>query len=311
MIVIDEHWSGLELRHLEILRAIAARSSFRGAAEDLGLALSVVSQGVSTLEAIVGLRLVDRGRGRRTVALTQAGVTLLRHAEAIEARLAAARADLRAISDGTAGVLRVGTYQSVSARILPTLLHRFTERLPGVLLEVRESPDDDELLRLLASGALDLGFTTLPLPDGPFVAEEMLRDPWLLMVQAGSPLASLPSPVSPSRLADVPLIGFSATSSVQSGLEDYLRGSGVAPRIVFRSNDNVAIHALVATGFGTALMPALAVDMADARIAKVAVDIAPRVLALAWHADRERTPAMLDFIALAHEVCGELRLSPS
>ena len=123
---MDEQWDELELRHLTTLRAIARAGSFHAAADSLGHVPSVVSQQLAALEAITGTRLVDRGRGRRTVTLTPAGETLLRHADAVEARLGAARADLRAIAAGTAGTLRVGTFQSVSARVLPALLLRFS-----------------------------------------------------------------------------------------------------------------------------------------------------------------------------------------
>src|SRR5512137_2003955 len=115
---MTDQWAVLELRHLESLRAIARTGSFRAAADELDYTQSAISQHLAALEAIVGLRLVDRGRGRRQVSLTEAGEILVRHADAIAARLSAARADLNAYAEGAVGTLRVGTYQSVSARIL-------------------------------------------------------------------------------------------------------------------------------------------------------------------------------------------------
>jgi molybdate transport repressor ModE-like protein len=304
---MTDQWAVLELRHLESLRAIARTGSFRAAADELDYTQSAISQHLAALEAIVGLRLVDRGRGRRQVNLTEAGEILVRHADAIAARLSAARADLRAYADGAVGTLRVGTYQSVSARILPTLIGRFVDRWPGVEVELRESSSDQRLLRLVESGDLDLAFSVLPLPDGPFGSAEVLRDPWLLLIAAGSRLAARRPPPTLEDLADEPLIGFHPSRTAEL-LEESMRARGLTPRIVFRSDDNATVQGLVATGFGSALLPALAVDMADPRIVRLPADLPPRSIVIAWHADRVRSPAAEAFVAMAGEVCAEIRL---
>jgi len=301
----DDRWAGLELRHLESLRAIARTGSFHAAADELDYTQSAVSQHLAALEAIVGLRLVDRGGGRRRVALTEAGELLVRHADAVAARLSAARADLRSYAEGASGTLRVGTYQSVSARIIPTLLRRFADRWPGVHVELRETNSDEGLLPLVESGELDLAFSVLPLPDGPFGHAEVLRDPWLLLTVAGSPLATRVPPPTFADLADEPLIGFRPSRS-EALVEEALLAHGLTPRIFFRSNDNATVQGLVATGFGSALMPALAVDTHDPRVARIPVDVPPRSIVVVWHADRTRSPAAEAFVAMAGEVCVEI-----
>src|SRR5437879_1334506 len=116
------YWLGLELRHLEVLQAIAERGSFWAASELLDCSPSAVSQLLATMEKTVGHRLVERSRGRRPVRLTEAGELLVRHADAIVARLRAAEADFAAFSRGASGTLRLGSYQSVGSKILPGLL---------------------------------------------------------------------------------------------------------------------------------------------------------------------------------------------
>src|SRR5919201_385695 len=111
-----DRWLGIELRHLTALEAVAREGSFGRAAKSLGYTQSAVSQQIAALERIVGARLVERPGGPRPVSVTDAGELLLRHAEAIVARLAAAQADLAALADGEAGILRVGIYQSVGLR---------------------------------------------------------------------------------------------------------------------------------------------------------------------------------------------------
>ena len=85
-----------------------AEGSFGRAADRLGYTQSAVSQQIATLEKIVGETLVDRPGGPRAVSLTDAGEVLLRHAEAIVARLDAARADIAALRAGETGALGSG-----------------------------------------------------------------------------------------------------------------------------------------------------------------------------------------------------------
>src|SRR5436309_13215063 len=155
----SDSWLGLELRHLIALKAIAEEGTFGRAATQLGYTQSAISQQIAMLERIVGQRLIERPGGPRPVSLTEAGELLLRHADAIAARLQAAQADLAALDAGDAGPLRIGTYQSVGAKILPSLLSSFKAQWPKVTISLTESTDDEELLALVERGELDLTFT--------------------------------------------------------------------------------------------------------------------------------------------------------
>src|SRR5260221_13939736 len=89
----------LELRHLLALQAIAESGTFWAAAERLGCSQSALSQRIATVERILGPRPIERRRGRRTVTTTEAGRLLLKHAEAIVARLRAVHADFTAFAE--------------------------------------------------------------------------------------------------------------------------------------------------------------------------------------------------------------------
>src|SRR5437763_8454374 len=102
-----DRWLGVELRHLIALEAVAREGSFGRAATSLGYTQSAISQQIATLERSVGERLLERPGGPRAVTLTEAGAPLLRHAEAIVARLEAARADMASLRAGETGTLRV------------------------------------------------------------------------------------------------------------------------------------------------------------------------------------------------------------
>jgi DNA-binding transcriptional LysR family regulator len=299
-----DSWLGVELRHLAALEAVAREGSFGRAAERLGYTQSAISQQIATLERLVGTRLVERPGGPRRVSLTEAGALLLRHAEAIVARLQAAQADLAALGEG--GTLRVGTYQSVGAKILPTLLRRFRESWPHVEIRLTEEASDEGLLRLVERGELDLSFAMLPSLDGPFEAVELLRDPYVVLVAADSPLAGKRS-VRMSDLEGVHLIG-NRVCRTTALAESALRMRGVAPDVAFRSDDNGTVQGLVAAGVGVALVPLLAVETSDVRVAVLGLEppIPPRVIQMVWHRDRYRSPAALAFVEAAQTVCAEL-----
>jgi DNA-binding transcriptional LysR family regulator len=304
-----DRWLGVELRHLAALEAVSREGSFGRAATALGYTQSAVSQQIATLERLVGEKLIERPGGPKPVSLTEAGRLLLRHAEAIVARIAAAQADLTALHDGEAGTLRVGIYQSIGQRILPELMRRYAAAWPLVEVTLTESASDEELLQLVERGELDLTFADLPLIEGPFEFVELLRDPWLLVVPKDSPLADRATPPPLREIAQLDLIGFRQCRSMTQ-IEAALRRP---IEFVFRSDHNGTVQGLVGAGVGAALLPSLAVDPNDeaTRQIELGPNVPPRVIAVAWHRDRYRSPAANAFTELAAEVCAELDLELS
>ncbi len=299
-------WLRVEVRHLAALRAVAEEGSFGAAAAKLGYTQSAVSQQIATLERAVGERLVDRPGGPRKVSMTEAGDVLLRHAERLVAGMEAAWADLAALAAGDAGTIRVGTYQSVGAKILPELMRRLVVERPGLDIHLIESASDVELLDHLERGDLDLTFAVLPVDDGPFEAVELLRDPYYLMVASDSPLAR--KGIAELRdLHELPMIGFRHCVCGER-IDGWLRDRGVQGKVVFRSDDNGTVQGLVGAGMASALVPLLAADESDDAVALLGLegDVPDRRIAIAWHRDRVLSPAARAFIALAQELCAQL-----
>jgi DNA-binding transcriptional LysR family regulator len=297
-------WPGLEIRHLAALQAVAETGNFSRAADRLGYTQSAVSQQIAALERAVGEKLVERPGGPRAVSLTEAGQLLLRHAEAIVARMKAAQADLAAFADGAAGPLRVGTYQSVSARLLPGLVRRFKEQFPKVDVQLSESTIDEELEGRLERGEVDLSFVMLPVTDAPLEAVQVLVDPYVLIVAKDSPLAGRSKRPPLREIAQHPLIGYRACRSME-GIETALRRAGGDPKIVFRTDDNGTVQGLVGAGVGIALVPRLTLQPPDGSVE--VIDLAdvlpPRLIGIAWHRDRYRTPAARAFVEMTQELC--------
>jgi DNA-binding transcriptional LysR family regulator len=305
-----DRWLGIELRHFAALQAVAEEGSFRGAATRLGYTQSAISQQIATLERLVGAKLIERPGGPRAVFLTDAGKLVLRHAEAIIARLNAAQADVAAMVDGEAGTLRIGTFQSVGARIVPTLLRRFGAAWPGVEVQLVESASDPELLAYVERGDLDLTFAMPPLPEGPFAMVELMRDPWVLLVPHDSPLATRADPPPLKEVAKLPLIAPRLCASLER-IHAHFRARGLEPNYVFHLDENNIVHGMVAAGAGIALIPKLAVDPNDERVVVVELGpkVPPREIAIVWHRDRYRLPAAEAFVELAQELCVELERS--
>jgi DNA-binding transcriptional LysR family regulator len=307
-----DRWLGLDLRHLIALKTIADEGSFGKAAERLGYTQSAISQQIATLERIVGLRLIERPGGPRPISLTEAGQILLRHADAIQARLLAAKADMKALEAGDAGLLRVGTFQSVGTRILPTLLRRFSDSHPQVEVLLRESLHERELVEMVERGELDLTFWALPVEPGPYESVELLTDPYVLVVPAGSPLAALKRTPTLKEIALQPLISFNSCASTAE-MEANLASTGRPLNVVFRSDNNGTVQGLVGAGVGISVAPRLTVDEDDPSIAVIDLQgrVSPRVIALVWHRDRHRSAAAEAFVESAMSVCGELSAEPA
>jgi DNA-binding transcriptional LysR family regulator len=302
-----DRWLGLDLRHLVALKTISDEGSFGRAADKLGYTQSAVSQQIAVLERVVGMRLIERPGGPRPISLTEAGSILLRHAEAIDARLLAARADMEALQAGDAGRLRVGTFQSVGVKVIPTLLRRFSQEHPQVEVVLQESASEDGLLELVERGELDLSFMTLPVDHATLEEVELLRDPYVLVVPAGSPLGELERTPTLKEIALHPLVSFSKCRSIDA-VETQLASSGRRPNVVFRSDNNGTVQGLVGAGVGLCIAPRLTVEEGDESI--VVIDlrgrIAPRVIGLVWHRDRHRSAAAGAFVETAAAICNEL-----
>src|ERR1700752_2983057 len=120
----------LNVQRLKVLREVAARGSFSGAAEALSYTQSAVSQAVAKLEAEMGVPLIERDR--RGVRPTAAGAALVDHADGIFARLEVAEAEVAAIAGVRGGRLRVASFPTAGATLMPVAIATFRASHPEV-----------------------------------------------------------------------------------------------------------------------------------------------------------------------------------
>ena len=143
----------LNLTRLRVLQEVLARGSFSGAAQSLSYTQSAVSQAIARLEAETGAQLLIRDR--RGVRPTAAGAALAAHADAILAQVSAAEADLDAVLGLRGGELRLASFPSAGAALIPEAVARFRALHPGVALSLAEG-EPDAIAPRLRAGELDL-----------------------------------------------------------------------------------------------------------------------------------------------------------
>jgi DNA-binding transcriptional LysR family regulator len=293
-------------RQLVVLVATAETGSLSAAAARLGCTQSAVSQQISVLERILEVPLFIRPGGSRSVRLTPSGEVMLQHAQAILARLDAAAADARALAQGQVGPVRFGTFQSAASKLVPPMLQRFRAVWPGVEFRLFESNDLDELAGMVMAGDLDLAFTQLPAPAGPFEIRWLLDDPFLFFTAADGTYAGRSS-ISVDEIVTLPLIGV-RQDTFQSRIARRLNEARVGARFVFRSDDIPTIHALVASGFGHAVLPLLSAAPNDSLVAAIPIhpQVPPRRIGLMWHADRALSEPITWLVEEAALVCRTL-----
>ena len=296
----------VDVRHLDALVAVAEEGTFGRAAARLGFTQSAVSQQIAALERVLDVPLFDRPKGPRAAQLTPAGQLVLDHARAVLARLEVAADDLDRLRQGDRGRLTVGTFQSVSTKVLPEVVGRLRRERPELEIRLFEHDDNDALSRGVLDGELDLTFLIDVQPEPGLDVTVLAYDPYVLLAPAGSRPAG--ATVAIDDLDGAALIGQPEGSVCQVLVDDALADHRIAPTWVFRSIDNGAVQAMVRSGMGEALMPLLAIDATDPSIQVVEVDppIPPRRIVVARRAGRTLHPAADEFVRHARDVCAEL-----
>src|SRR3954465_12808766 len=144
----------LNVQRLRVLREVLAQGSFSEAASALNYTQSAVSQAIATLEAESGVPLLERDR--RGVRPTSAGERLNEHAVRSLAQLGAAEAELGAIAGVKGGELRMASFPTAGATLMPLAIASFRSAYPDITLSLVEG-EPEELTPRLRDGEFDLG----------------------------------------------------------------------------------------------------------------------------------------------------------
>ena len=244
---------------LLLLLLVFRTGSLSAAADELALSTSAVSQQISKLEREVGLPLVVRHpKGMR---LTDAGVKLSSYAATIDNALTAARNEMSAFAQLDRGEVRIATFPTFAASVMPKILQYFHELHPDLDVTVR-SYRLDRIEEALERREVDLAtlwdYPWAPIDDQIPVTTTLLKEPTMLLLPSTHALARR-RVVELQEVADNPWITRSS-HPVASVLGRICSEAGFAPRIVFEANDYQELLGMVAAGLGVAIAPRLAVQ---------------------------------------------------
>jgi DNA-binding transcriptional LysR family regulator len=244
----------MDARRLLTFRTVAHERSFSAAARVLFLTQPAVSQQVAALEKQLGVRLLDRGPGGPTP--TEAGALLLAHAYAVADRLSQAGAQVAELAAAERETLRVGSFPSALATLIPDAIVRLRERMPDVQVEAGEA-SGEELGAMVAAGELHAAVCFQDAEQPPRRPEgterhELGREPMLAVMAEDHPLATRER----VRVADLAEETWTAPSR-EALLYRTCVAAGFEPRISFVTRDVLAARGLVASGLAVTLMPAL------------------------------------------------------
>jgi DNA-binding transcriptional LysR family regulator len=240
----------LNLQRLRVLVEVERQGSLSAAARALSYTQPAVSHHLSALEAETGTAMVARaGRGVR---LTEAGLALAQHAEAILARVELAEEEVAALAG------RLVAFPSGTATIVPGAIAAMRAEHPGVEISLVEA-EPPEALRLLRAGDADLAlafeYPEVAVDEGPDFEKRVLgEDPLLAVLPADHPLAEADSLPLAELAAETWIAG---CERCRGHLVSACEQAGFTPRIAFATDDYLAVQRLVAAGLGVCLLPGL------------------------------------------------------
>src|SRR5919109_4345305 len=235
----------LDVRRMRVLREVAVRGSFSAAADALSFTQSAISQQIAALEREAGAVLVQRSA--RGVRLTEAGGAVVRHAEAIMARLAEAEAELEAIAGLRGGRLRMASFESAGSTLMPLAIAAFREQHPAVELSMSLSEPED-CVPLLRSGDLDLAIvfeSAVVEADDGIQRVHLLEDPMYLALPRDHPLAHRRR-IRLADLAGEPWVAGSADCECNRLIARACAMAGYQPHVAFETDDYTAMQGFVA-----------------------------------------------------------------
>lgn len=301
---------------MRVLREVGEQGSFSAAADELHLTQSAVSQQVAALERETGSTLVQRNS--KGVVLTDAGTTLVSHADAILARLEEAERELGEIAGLRAGRLRLVSFPTANATLVGRAIARFRKRHPEVKLGLAEAEPEDSIPRLRAGEhdiALVYDFEAVPLEESRDTDRVLLLSERMQVALPEDHRLARRKAVRLEELAKETWICGVRPCSCRENVVKVCRTANFEPHIEFESDDYAVHQSLVAAGMGVALLPVRLVPDSPAGV--VRVDIAGeepvrRVWALTLPAEMRSpaTDAMLEVLRTVADGFGERSAKP-
>lgn len=294
-----EYQFPFDLRHLVYFREVATQLHFRKAAETLAVAQPALSRAVAQLEAALGCDLLNRTR--RGVEVAPAGRLLLERIEPLLRGLSTIATDLRALSTGQVGHIRVAFTGLAMATVLPGILREFNRQFPGVRVELNESPSSAQLAAL-ESGVLACGFFHPDASTPNLHTRQLLRERNGVLLPANHALATR-AKLQLRDLAATPFVVFPRAHN--PGFYDRILAAftraGVTPRIAEEVWPRANAVGLVRAGLGATFMtPSEAQHLPPEVVFRALQGPTPESrLVIGWRKTPAPDPALAAFLRVA------------
>jgi DNA-binding transcriptional LysR family regulator len=242
------------LRQLQFFVAVAEQGTVSGAAQNLSISQSSVTEAIKELEQDLGVELFERHP--RGLNITHKGHQFLRHATKILANVSDARRTFLDEPAMMGGRLQLGVTSLVAGYVLSDILARYRRAYPGVEVSAIED-NGDYLEHLLVGGKLDVAvMVTSNLRDRTALQSEILEvSAYRLWMPLGHPLSGADI-IGIADIASEPLIMLTV-DEIEENMGKLLAALGARPHVAFRTRSVEAVRSLVATGAGVALLPDL------------------------------------------------------
>lgn len=294
----------IELRHIRYFIAVAEELNFGRAAARLHIAQPPLSVQIQALERELGVKLFDR-TGRRT-SLTREGEVFLLEARQVCDQVSRARRAVNQAASGELGRLRVAGVPYAFMEVLPTVVPKFRQQNPNIVVDLREASTQESLDSLLA-GTMDVAYVRQGDPVEGLELEPVRTGTLDLVVPQGHRLARVGS----VDIADLACEPFVATSRHISPYYydqtlSALAAAGITPRTVVEATSIQAQLGYVACGMGVSLVPTSfkSIDTKHVAWVRLQEPIVSTEVAVAW-ASGPIPPVVDHFLTLAREEANE------
>ena len=281
----------LEVRHLQLVAAVADVGSLTRAGDQLHLTQSALSHQLRDIESRLGAALFLRV-GKRLV-LTPAGERLLTSAKDVLERLRQTEHDIRAMGRDRAGVLRITTECYTCYHWLPPLLLRYRRKFPRV--EVRIDVEATRRpIEMLLAGKLDLAIISSTVNDRRLVSRPLFSDELVVIASRRHRFAQQ-THVKIAEMRDETLFIYPPREESRV-LQDVLLPAGAAPARIEEVTLTEAITELVKAGLGVAVLARWAVQPLVDAGTLVARPLTARGLRREWRAVMPKDLAGIDYV---------------
>jgi len=255
----------MDVRQLEMFRAVVEEGTFTRAAERLHVSQSAISRQLQLLEHELKTLLLHRTA--RGVTLTPDGEVLLSMAKRIDGEIQDAVSQISGARELQHGLVSLGGGMTVALNIFPKLLKKFRSLYKNVDLRITTG-EADVLLRLLRTRQVDLALLTLPIVAADLEVRTVLKEEMVVITAANHAL-SRERTIDAKKLARYPFVLFESGSNTRKVLDDFFREEEIPVKVVMQTENVEIIKAMVANGLGITILPfpAVAAELRHGRFA--------------------------------------------